>query len=278
MTSPKAAPLSDRIAVGVAKLVDDAMSDTRSPSHSELQFQINRAGLQDADPNQQGNLVGKAKRVRAILTWAIEHDHTQGECFVAALVAHIQACGGFRPSSPDYCGEDAIENARSAFKSEGFDLGSDGDLRPLVLENLSGAALTDALQAYVRRAKPGIGDAALVTGTSKDLLEATAAHVLQQIYGSYSHTANFPTLLGQAFAALNLPTSQTPCQPGEPPQCRVDRALFDLACAINTLRNKQGSGHGRPWLPTVTQSESRIAIESMGIIAERMITALCAKP
>jgi len=35
----------------------------------------------------------------------------------------------------------------------------------------------------VRRAKRGAADAALVTGTGKDLLEAVAAHVLQQRYG-----------------------------------------------------------------------------------------------
>jgi hypothetical protein len=47
--------------------------------------------------------------------------------------------------------------------------------------------------------------------------------------------------------------------------------MYELACAINQLRNKEGTGHGRPWLPSVTELESRTAIESMGVIAERLL-------
>ena len=47
--------------------------------------------------------------------------------------------------------------------------------------------------------------------------------------------------------------------------------MYELACAINHLRNKEGTGHGRPWLPSVTEMESRMAIESMGVIAERLL-------
>ncbi len=151
-------------------------------------------------------------------------------------------------------------------------------LRPKVLDNLSGATLTEALEAYVRRAKKGSDDAALVTGTGKDLLEAVAAHVLQQRFGNYSTTSNFPTLLGQAFIALGLATSQDLVQPGEPPRKRTERAMYELACGINQLRNKQGTGHGRPWLPTVTESEARAAIEFMGVIAERLLAALGGVP
>ncbi len=274
MTRTSTAPLTDRIVLAIARLVDDAQTETRSPSHSDLEFQINKICLKEGDPNQQGNIVGKAKRIRAVLSWALEHDHEAGERLVVGLIAHLQACGGFRENSSNYVGKEAIENARSAFSAEGFSLGSDGDLRPTVLDNLTGTPLTDALEAYVRRAKRGIEDAALLTGTSKDLLEATAAHVIQDVWGSYPQTANFPTLLGQAFSALGFATPQNPTQPGEPPQRRFERAMYDLACAVNALRNKQGTGHGRPWLPSVTTPEAKAAVESMGVIAERMLSAL----
>ena len=110
-----------------------------------------------------------------------------------------------------------------------------------------------------------------MTGTGKDLLEATAAHVLQQRYGYYSSLSNFPTLLGQAFTDLGLATNQTAASPSEPPECRIERALYELACGINQLRNKQGTGHGRPWLPTVSDADARMATELMGIIAERLL-------
>lgn len=41
---------------------------------------------------------------------------------------------------------------------------------PLALQNLSGVELTKALKSYIHRAQRGIRDAALVTGTGKDLL------------------------------------------------------------------------------------------------------------
>lgn len=268
------APLSDAIIVAVGRLVDDAQSDTREPSHSDIDFQINRCGLQAGDPKAQGQLVGKAKRVRGTLNWALDNAPEQGEALVAGLIAHIKGCGGFRDTSPNHVGDEAFQDACDAFRSEGYELTTDGELRPVLLDNLAGTNLTDALQAYVRRAKRGSHDAALVTGTGKDLLEATAAHVIVEKWRTNLTHANFPTLLGQAFTALGLATPQTQAQPGEPPQRRLERAMYEVGCAVNALRNKEGTGHGRPWLPTLNDEDAKIAIEFMGSIGERLLLEL----
>jgi hypothetical protein len=261
------APLSDSIIIAVARLVDDAQTETREPSHSDLEFQIKRAQLTQGDPKAQGQLVGKTKRVRGTLHWALENNPQAGEVFIDSLIALLRGCGGFRPSSPNYVGEHAIADAISAFRADGYELSLDGELRPIVLDSLSGAALSDALRAYVRRAKTGAADAALLTGTGKDLLEATAAHILVERNGSYPQT-NFQGLLGQAYVALGMTTPHHPVIPGEPPQKKIERAMFDLACGVNSLRNKAGTGHGRPWLPNVSDAEAKGAVEFMGIIAE----------
>ena len=60
MSSNKA-PVNDAIIVVVARLVDDTQSVTREPSHSDLEFQINRAGLSGGDPKGQGQIVGKSE-------------------------------------------------------------------------------------------------------------------------------------------------------------------------------------------------------------------------
>jgi len=271
------APLSDAVIVALARLVDDAQSDTREPSHSDIEFQIRRVKLEAADPKLQGQLVGKAKRVRAVLNWAFDNQSDTGELLVANLVSLVRGCGGFRRESPNYVGEDVIRSAAAAFRTEGFELAEDGELRPIVLDSLSGVELTAALNGYVRRAKLGSADAALVTGTSKDLLEATAAHVLTELYGGYNTSANFAGLLGQAFVALGLATPQDPVQQKEPPQRALERAIYETACAVNKLRNKEGTGHGRPWLPTVTDAEARAAVELMGTIAERLLAELKVK-
>lgn len=274
MAIKPSAPLSDAIITAVAQLVDDAQGERRDPSHSDIEFNIQVAGITAGDPKSNGQTVGKAKRVRSTLSWALDAVPEAGGQFVSALIANIKGHGGFRETSPNFVGSDAIANARAAFDAEGYELTCDGELRPKVLDNLFGATLTEALWAYVRRAKKGSEDAALITGTGKDLLEAVAAHVLQQRFGSYSTTSNFPTLLGQAFIALGFATPHDPVKSGEPPQKRTERAMFELACGINQLRNKQGTGHGRPWLATITESEARAAIEFMGVIAERLLAGL----
>jgi hypothetical protein len=201
----------------------------------------------------------------------MEHDEERGEKVVSGLLATLRAAGGFRPESANYVGKEAIENAVDVFRVEGFQLRHDGELLQDLLDNLSGAALTDALKAYIRRAKRGVLDAALVTSTGKDLVEATAAHVLTERQGAYPTTTNFPTLVGQAYLNLGLCFE---AGAGATPIERLDSALFQAACAVNTLRNKTGTGHGRPFVPTVTGPQARLAIETMGIVAERLLNAL----
>lgn len=268
-------PLTDAIIVAVARLVDDSQVEKREPTHSDIEFQIDQAKLASADPGRQSNKpIGKSKRVRGTLSWALSNNPSAGESLVAGLVATVQGYGGFRTTSSNYCGSEAITNLTSVFAAQGWDLSSDGSLQPRLLDSLTGKALTSALVAYADRARRGSLDSPLLAGTAKDLLEATAAHVLVQKWGSYSSTSNFPTLLGQAFTALDFATPSDPVTPGEPIQKRVERAAYDLGCALNALRNKQGTGHGRPWISSVTPSQARFSIESMGNIASLMLGAL----
>ncbi|MBT9141194.1 MAG: hypothetical protein DDT30_01783 [Dehalococcoidia bacterium] len=267
-------PVNDTGIYALARLVDDAQKERRDPSHSDIEFQINKSMLSDGDPNKEGPPVGKAKRVRCVLTWGIENRPESAEYFAAGLISAVKACGGFRESSPNYVGKDEITNLAEALKYLGISLASDGSLVPLALEGLSGKSLTKVLEIYVERAKKGIEDAALVVGTSKDLMEAVAAHVLQELWAHYPTTVNFPTLLGQAFTALGLSTPADKRETGEHPRKNLERKMYDLACAINRLRNKQATGHGRPWLPDLSNDEARASIEFIGTISERMLNEL----
>jgi hypothetical protein len=62
--------------------------------------------------------------------------------------------------------------------------------------------------------------------------------------------------------------------PAPTPQERLELAWFEAGCAINTLRNRQGTGHGRPFLPSVTQPEATSAVQQMGLIAADMLRRL----
>lgn len=268
-------PLTDAIVVAIARLVDDSQSDKREPTHSDIEFLIDQSKLASADPGRLNSKpIGKSKRVRGTLSWALSNNLPAGEALVAGLISTVQGYGGFRPTSNNYCGAEAIANLTAVFAANGWELSPDGSLQPRVLDSLTGKALTAALQAYADRARRGSLDSPLLAGTAKDLLEATAAHALVQKWGSYPSTSNFPTLLGQAFTALGLATPTDPVVAGEPINRRMERAAYELGCALNALRNKQGTGHGRPWVSSVTPSQARFSIESMGNIASLMLDAL----
>jgi len=173
-------PVTDTIAHALMQLVDDSNNNGvyREPSHADIEFHVNQAGLAEHDPKQQGQLIGKAKRVRAVLYAVMDSSPAAASRFASGLLAKVRACGGFREASTNFVGREAIDNAKAAFDAEGFVLTDDGTLSPKVLSSLRGVALTDALAAYARRAQKGAEDAALIAGTGKDLMEATAAHVL----------------------------------------------------------------------------------------------------
>jgi hypothetical protein len=268
--------VTDTIIHSIAQLVDDSNNsgNYREPSHSDIEFQINVAGLSEHDPKSQGQVIGKAKRVRAVLYGASESDPARSARFVVGLLAKVRACGGFRSASANYVGDEAIANAKGAFESEGFVLASDGSIAPKVLESLAGRDLSTALLRYADRARRGAEDAALLSGTGKDLLEATAAHALVTLNGAYSANLNFQSLLGMAFIALEMAVPELPEQPGELPTKLLERGMFQSALAINRLRNKQGTGHGRPWLPVITDHEAKAAIETVGTIAAYMLAKL----
>ena len=267
-------PLTDATIIAISKLIDDAQVESREPTHYDLETQIKKAHLFDADPKSQGQTFGKAKRIRAILNWAIENETQKGSILISLILSQVRAVGGFRTTSPNYVGSEQILNAIVAFEVENFLLTESGEISPKVLETLSGKHLTDALKKYAERAKKGSEDAALLSGTGKDLIEATAKHIIQTKFGGLQGNSNFPTLLGQAYAALQMSTPENPKTKNEPAIKDYERAIFNMAIMINRVRNKEGTGHGRLCITELSENESHSIIQSVGIVADFMLNRL----
>ena len=264
--------LSDEVTSALAKFFEGGLG----PSHDELDRLIQRAGLGNSDPRRGDPVVGKMKRVRAVLWWAGENDVEAGSSLVGSLIAALRASGSFRPSEPNYAGASTIEALRSALDLLGYDLGSDGSVRPKLLEGLEGADLTEVLWSYVRRARSAADDPALRLGTAKDLTEATARHVLVETIGSYPAHANFPATLWQAYDRLGLegPTTEALKLLDGDAWRSVERATFLLACAVNRFRNEEGTGHGRPHVTFANEAQSRICAEASALVSELLLKAL----
>src|SRR6266550_2510559 len=113
-------PINDSILVALAKLVDDAQTGRRDPSHDQIGFCIEKAGLTHADPLAQGQTVGKTKRVRAVLSKALLDDFMAAQKLTDILISNIRGLGGFRATSQNYVGGEAIQNLQAEFVKEGF--------------------------------------------------------------------------------------------------------------------------------------------------------------
>lgn len=273
----RGAPIDDAILLAVATLVDDKRSGTgsRLPSHDDLRRAIGRAGLSHLDAGAPpAPPIGKFKRVHTTLISGWTEDADATERLVDILLGVVRGHGGFRAESANYCGDEAIANVAAAYAAHGWTLTVDGQVLPRVLDSLKGRQASEALAQYAERARRGALDSPLLAGVAKDLLEATAIHVVIEKFGGPPVSHSFPVILGQAFYGLGMATDETPKEPSEHPRKRVERAAFGLACALNALRNKEGTGHGRPWPGDLKPAEARFAVESMGNIASLMLDAL----
>ncbi len=136
--------------------------------------------------------------------------------------------------------------------------------------------MTEALSAYVRRVRRGSADAALVVGTGKDLAEATARHVIVEKTGQYSDTQNFPSTLYLAFERLSLnpPSPDVLQQLDDDAVVAMQQALWLLGVSVNRLRNAEGTGHGRPFPSQLSDEDSRLAIQAMGLVSDLLLSKL----
>lgn len=261
--------LTPEIGYAAIKLIDAS----RPPSHDELTRLFDQTKLSPGDP---GSGQGKVKRMRSVIDYALANNRPAGARLVSRLIAVVRAAGGFRKDSDFYIGEDAFRNLRDAYRVRGFELASDGELRPTLLDNVPEAEKSAVLGIYVRRIREGANDAPLVTGSGKDLLEATAQTILHSKGVSYSGH-DFPGILFHAFDALNLPTPEIPAMEAfrqtlsSDPGKRVQQVLYLLGCEINKLRNAQGIGHGGAFPATVSDQEARTGVQAMALISESLL-------
>lgn len=251
--------------------------DRIGPSHDEIRVLIKRAGLEDLDPERStSGPIGKMKRVKGVLFAAVPDRPEQGDHLVRSLVDSIRANGGFRAGNENFPGEQAVTALRGAFRSTGADLDAEGNVRPLHMEALDGQELTDALWAYVRRARQGGWDAVLVAGVAKSLEEAAARHVLKERTGDYPTHANMTTTLYSAFLSVGMavPDQELLGRLDKNPRSAIQQAVWILAFAVNRFRNAEGEGHGRPEPATATDPEAGAVGLAAALVTQLLLDAL----
>lgn len=261
--------LSDEVASALAPFFDRI-----GPSHDEISRLIARAGLSDLDPlRTESNQIGKMKRIRGVLFESFSQKPQKGEKLVAALIASVRAGGGFQAGNSNYPGREYVQALQAALKNVGYLMGDDGRVYPMHLESLEGRGMTEALRAYVQRARLGGDDPALVLGTTKSLVEAAARHILKERTGQYPLHSNLPTTLFQVFNVLGLSAPDRSVFEALPPDPRhaMQQAVWLLAIAVNRFRNAEGEGHGRPEVPPTTDAEASVVGLAAGLVTQLLL-------
>jgi hypothetical protein len=110
-----------------------------------------------------------------------------------------------------------------------------------------------------------------IIGSAKDLIECVAKVVVQSLGGSFANNANLPGLGAQALQML-----------GVHPQCFQDRdplrilakALAPVPGALGSLRNHEGTGHGRPVLSDLAEANAVFVGEIAAAWSRLVLAAL----
>lgn len=265
----------------VAAALSQFFDDGKGPSHDQLTQSFIQTGLAAADPMKDGVIIGKAKRVRAVISYAAESDAAAGAKLVPRLVQLMRAAGCFRSDDEHYGGPSAVAALRAALDAAGYDLADDGQLTPKSMEGLSGPQMTAALRTYARRARTAGDDTAARIGAAKELAEAAARHVLVEKLGDYPKSDHFSKTLFDAYELIGLakpPFDAIKTSLAGNAWENVEQAVFLLAVAVNRFRNEEGTGHGRPHPTLATEEQSQIAAHASALVTDLLLGALDGNP
>lgn len=221
------------------------------PSHSTLTGVFARAGYGDVDRYLPGDpsSPNKETRVQTVVRAAVRRPN-RGRELVDGLLAALRLTSAFTSTDPE--DRRRVAATRAAFRRAGWTLSEDGSLSRLgTIDLVTGGR--HALDEQVERLRRSTDDPGQLIGAAKDLLEAVAKLVLEEL--GYPAPADFNQLWYLARERLGVHPSQV-VGDGAAQVRRILGASWTIAAQVNELRNLQRTGHGRT-LPTGSRPTSR---------------------
>ncbi len=247
-----ATPVSDEIAGALGRFFYGGAG----PSHSTLTGIFMRAGYGDADPyTPSDGTPNKEARVQRVIRAAARRPERARD-LVEGLLSALRVAGFFDVEHPAFDAQ-RMRATQAAFRRSGWSLGADGTLSVLGLIDLATGG-REALDEQVERLRRSTDDPAQLLGTAKDLLEAVAKFVLEEL-GS-AQDGDFGHLWYLARDRLGIhPTQVVRDGPGAAQVRKILGASWTIAEQVSELRNLQGTGHGRT-LPTGVTPEMALLV------------------
>lgn len=197
-------------------------------------------GFSEVDHGQEvgGQRRNLVERFYASADWSQEETRSQ----------FLRVCEGIINEPPD---GSSVEVLKLRLRREGFEIDDLGRIRrpgeALSAVMVSQLADESAIRLHLARIQDAVDDRPEeVIGAAKDLIEATAKHVLVEMGETVPPNANLPELTRLAQRQLVLhPEVLSPTRPGVDTIKRILGALSQIAIGVAELRNLYGTGHGQ---------------------------------
>lgn len=243
------------------------------PSHTKLTSAFLQSGYGEAAPyDSVTQSPNKETRVQRAVAAAIRRPDRARE-LIEAILVQLRLGGYFEKDTTHY-DEARLRTLRRAFSRGGWDLADDGTLSPI-----SGLDLTtggrEALDEQLGRIRRSTDDPGALLGASKDLLEAVAKFVLEEVSMPANKNAKFDQIWHLSRERLGiLPAQVDMTLPGAKAIRTILQSSWTIAEQVNQLRGDQGTGHGRT-LPTGVSPElALLVVREACSVADFMLTTL----
>ncbi|MBK8446296.1 MAG: abortive infection family protein [Micropruina sp.] len=255
----------------VAAAVGAFFHGGEGPTHSAITRVLVGAGLNDDyQYGPQGAGPNKEQRVMSAFTRASRLGG--GRKLLDGLLSALRHTGLLGRVSAERSDDEV--RLRAALSRSGWMLTDDGQLTTVAgadLETGGRAALDETLG----RLRGSGADPALAIGTAKDLLEAVAKFVLEELGMPVPKAMDFNAIWYVARERLGiLPEKVDQSLSGYKQIRAIHQSSWTIAENVNELRNLQGTGHGRT-LPTgVSEDLALLVVREACSVAEYMLRLL----
>lgn len=257
-------PISDGIIGALANFTQGGSG----PEHRKLTQVFVSCGCSDKDPfDETTRTPNKVERITRVGQAALRLPHA-GRKFTEGLINQLRVSNVFGSERQFY--ENSIEVLADELKCVGWSLTDDGHLQPLDRFDLETGG-RPALEEQINRLRHSEENPGALLGTAKDTIESACKLVLEDNHRYPGANASFSTVLAQTFEVLDMKAGGVDAeQPGGRALKTIYSSSQKIAVEINSLRNAQGSGHGRT-LPTGVSVEAARYLAKQAILLAELI-------
>ena len=231
-------PWATDVALNLSRL----MEKTWYPSRGGLDAIFGKLAINSPETDRQGSSISKVTRLRRAFDQADARGEQAVVNLVKELIEEMRFKGVF--SSTDEQTQELVSALRASLVQAGARLTDEGRLEPLTLGPAIEAGGRETVNRLQSRLRDPLLDPGAILGTSKDLLEATAKHLLKE-HSPEVRAGDMPGVVGQAMRAAGLSTI-----PGEIDSTNAKavaalrQQVIKTAEAVTSTRNTGGDGHG----------------------------------